>query len=185
MVCKSPHGMYNNDEHEWEGCQCKNCGKQRSKAHESHEWRGCKCAVCGIVDSGKEQGHEWRDCRCGVCGRIREKTHESHRWEGCKCLVCKSTRDGEHDWSADCEKCARCSAKRSDAHQWQGVWCVACRKLMETCERCRQHSPHLVTVLGTVGEGVLGRRDLCKECVAHVAITGVIDHTDSRPTLQF
>jgi hypothetical protein len=42
--------------HDWNGCECKRCGKTE------HKWKGCKCTKCGEIK------HTWYENVCSTCG---------------------------------------------------------------------------------------------------------------------
>jgi hypothetical protein len=94
-------------------------------------------------------------------------SNKKHEWQGCVCKICRKIKDEGHDW--------------------QGSKCVICggKKKMATCERCSKKVPKLNTAIGMVGEGVMGRRDLCDDCFVHVMETGRIDGTSDRLILRF
>lgn len=50
--------------HEWDGCQCSRCGKQRDC---DHPWVGCQCPRCGSI---RDAAHNWSGWRCTVCKRL-------------------------------------------------------------------------------------------------------------------
>lgn len=49
-----------------------------------HEWNGCKCSKCG---KERDQEHDWSGCTCTKCYRTRDEWHE---WTGDlqKCIRC-------------------------------------------------------------------------------------------------
>ena len=99
--------------HNWNGCQCCECGKQRDEGHDRK--LDCeKCAKCGKIIHDM---HNWRnDCeKCSTCGKTRVI---SHVWDGCSCRNCGVSRDEQHDWSKDCEKCKKCGKTRENQHEW-------------------------------------------------------------------
>lgn len=126
--------------HEWRGCKCSVCGKNRDR---DHDWSSdCeKCVTCG---QGRSNAHSWSGCKCSACGRTRSV---GHSWKGCKCLVCGQTQDKDHDWRGGCDhqKCSNCGHTRSNSHSWTGCKCTVCAKTQDKdhdwsrdCERCIQ-----------------------------------------------
>jgi hypothetical protein len=93
--------------HQWDGCKCKKCDKERNKGH---KWDGCKCVDCGKI---RDESHNWFGCKCRECGKTRD---ESHNWFGCKCRECGKTRDENHNWYK-C-KCQTCGKTRDEEHDW-------------------------------------------------------------------
>ena len=52
--------------HDWNGCTCRRCGKQRDEAH---NWYGCKCATCGKT---RNEFHCFNNpCVCAKCGIVK------------------------------------------------------------------------------------------------------------------
>jgi len=87
--------------HQWNGCKCEKCGKERDT---EHKWNGCKCEICGKT---RDEGHSYKTAnekcieKCSICGK--ERIIE-HKWNGCKCERC-----GEylHHWDEN-GKCKVC-----------------------------------------------------------------------------
>ena len=66
----SPFTYVHENEHDWEGCKCKRCGKTRNKEHlqwESEPNNPCKqkCKVCGETQTI----HKFENGICTVCGQ--------------------------------------------------------------------------------------------------------------------
>ena len=105
--------------HDWNGCKCRICGKQRN---EEHDWGGCICRICGLR---RNEEHDWDGCICRICG---ERRNEEHDWDGCICKKCGERRNEEHDWG-DSYVCSRCNAVKPHEH----VWKYACTEIDESC----------------------------------------------------
>jgi uncharacterized protein (TIGR02145 family) len=89
--------------HNWDGCQCTNCGKIRNEHHDLS--KDCEtCAKCGTTIANH---HDWsHDCeRCHKCGK---------------------TRKNEHSWTQNCEMCSKCGQKRYDMHHMENGMCTIC-----------------------------------------------------------
>ena len=61
--------------HNWNGCKCSKCGKERDK---EHDWNSnCeRCERCGRTRNG---AHNLRNCKCSKCGMI------IHDMQTCSC----------------------------------------------------------------------------------------------------
>jgi hypothetical protein len=101
--------------HQWEGCQCRNCGKT------CHDW-STDCEHCSKCSLSREHPHQW------TSEEFERSTHRILNWEWCRCRRCEKTRDEGHCWSEDCEKCAECGKTRPNAHNWTGCECSNCSR---------------------------------------------------------
>jgi hypothetical protein len=180
--CKcSRCGRWRDEEHNWNGCKCASCSKTRN---DNHPWQGCKCMVCGQT---RDDDHAWKGCKCATCGKKRD---EDHRWMLCRCQRCGKEK---HEWQGCI--CKACGETRYgiEGHQWEGTTCKVCGRnawdmvgaspnrdslkskggRSGTCSKCGKRS-ETVMVFGSVGPDILGRRELCGECLAAAAASGRI-----------
>ena len=69
--------------------------------------------------------HSWDGCKCSICGTTRDSEHDNTA----DCGICsrcgKIFTEDEHDWSTDCDKCATCGKTRENQHSW-----------IKDCEKC-------------------------------------------------
>lgn len=98
--------------HQWMGCRCARCGKQRNEGHQWVETEGsCEhtCAVCGLTETVP---HTWNHCRCTRCGQQRDEHHHWLKKTTCEqvCRICGQERE-THDWrhvDRGVDRCAIC-----------------------------------------------------------------------------
>ena|GEM_PF-3335918 len=101
--------------HDWDGCKCKRCGKEK------HDWDGCKCKRCG---KRQNKDHVWNGCKCNRCGKTR---NEQHDWNNCMCNRCgKPRKDVEHDWEF-----VRETIHTFDESESDGFVCI-----IQHCRKC-------------------------------------------------
>src|SRR5262245_13075727 len=58
------------DHHDWQGCECRGCGRRRSA---EHSFLGCVCTICG---GQIHQYGQWQFVSC--CEQVRTCSRDGH-----------------------------------------------------------------------------------------------------------
>jgi hypothetical protein len=102
--------------HEWTGCVCDRCGKNRDR---HHVWVTAECRI-----------------RCQRCGLVRGQDHD---WAGCVCRSCAVER---HDWADGvCQRCGEHCAHRELRESWDTQFFHRPGEVPRVCSRCGGNQP--------------------------------------------
>jgi hypothetical protein len=108
--------------------KCKVCGRI---LRQDHDWDGCGCKNCY---SKRDEQHDY-SADCEECSKCYKKSGNKHSWDGCRCTKCTKLRqdvsDDQHNWTDDCEKCSKCGKTREFKHEWsyEKKVCLKCNKI--------------------------------------------------------
>lgn len=137
--------------HNWNGCTCTKCKKNRKK---KHKWDRCKCTVC----NERRNLHEWDGCICKICGMGRKSWDNNyvlqlndhkindkcvcekckkhfHEWDGCVCSKCGCSNylyydryndNAQHVYEEGSCTCKKCGKK----HKLSGCKCTICGEIV-------------------------------------------------------
>ena len=110
--------------HQWDGCRCARCGKQRNTGH-IYRWE--KGSVKRRNANGWVETVEGCGQRCVKCRAARPGSFSAHDMQmvGCRptCKRCGTTGEPQHRWvpvEGKCvERCSCCGTERSIPHRMQ------------------------------------------------------------------
>lgn len=71
-------------DHDWNGCTCRRCGKERDEGHVPRDYNYNSCDICNdyhYMDCGDCEGHEITVTTCAICGKELDST-DSYLWNG-------------------------------------------------------------------------------------------------------